>query len=369
MAFGCSEPELDTATATTAQLLDVIKFIQKRNAAKIEAVIAFPKVEYPLQIIALRTPPAEVIPACFATEICLEQKTEDVLVAWRGHAKIIEVEDLFDKSIRYNVSVFADIKRLNDEMLSVAVKYGSPLFRSEGAVVELRKFVSNYRELDRTLEGILTAFKDKSSRAEETARRLAAINSAITALVHDVGVSFAGHPSLLALGITAEHIGMLSDSIAKTGEKKPWELQYRATVHGWDTAAFRTGTQGKPRMLIIFRDSVGQVFGCFTRVGFTFDNTPFADKDSFLFSFNSTIVPAVFPSTGAVCFTNAEHNLVETTGKELVIAQNPNTSYSRCYGFNQSSLTFVVNPERQVLLAASGNGQNFFLADIVCFTV
>jgi hypothetical protein len=88
------------------------------------------------------------------------------------------IEDIFNHNLNYNCQRFADLERLNRDMLRVALKY--KLFGENAeSTPYLRKFLENFEKIQVALGELETAVMDKQSIKETLQKRVDALNKEI----------------------------------------------------------------------------------------------------------------------------------------------------------------------------------------------
>jgi hypothetical protein len=104
------------------------------------------------------------------------------------------VKDLFNDKLAYSLQSYADVVRLNEEMLPVAEKY--LLLREEPACGELRKFLTNYELLQVQLGATESALMDCISKEEVLQSAVKKVNDALKELA---ALSSVGHEVRLSV--------------------------------------------------------------------------------------------------------------------------------------------------------------------------
>ena len=171
--------------------------------------------------------------------------------------------------------------------------------------------------------------------------------------------------------LSPEHSAQLQAWLPPGGSLNPgaWQEVYRATTHGFESAAFHAQCDERARLLVLVRAREGGwLFGGFTAVGFSLPARFIADPSAFLFSLtNSLGCPEKLESkgTGKDLYYYPSYSAIFGAGPfDLCICDNADTgdSYTSTGGAYAASASTGAHPMAQ-------GSQYFKAADVVAWAV
>ena len=181
---------------------------------------------------------------------------------WRKELDIINIFDIFNLKIAYAGRTYDDLKRLNREMFDGVERYN--MFYdddSKKGCIELKKFVQNFRIIQKHINDVHSLSKDQTNKSQEIEAILWDANMKILEAA-GVGCRYQLYP-----GVNLEKI------IMKQGDLCKWlnctvesfrTTKYRASVDGFGAANFHGKCDGVDQLLIVIQSDKDYVFGGYT---------------------------------------------------------------------------------------------------------
>jgi len=259
---------------------------------------------------------------------------------WRKELDLINIFDIFNLKIAYTGRTYDDLKRLNKEMFEGVERYN--MFYdddSKKGCVELKKFVQNFRMIQKHINDVHSLCKDQSNKAEEIK---AILSDANMKMIEAVGVGCRYIPPTIQNYfyrdgmipiVTKSMFESLCTWLACSKSINNWTLKYRASKDGFGAATFHSKCDGVAHLLIVIRTDKDYVFGGYTG-GASFHSsvsyvTP-TGQQPFLFSLlnPSGTPPMKFDLTNPTfaLYGHSAHSATFGNGHDLHICNNANVT-------------------------------------------
>lgn len=186
---------------------------------------------------------------------------------WRTELVLINVFDIFNLKIAYEGSTYDDLKRLNKEMFEGVERYN--MFYDDDSKkgrVELKKFVQNFRIIQKHINDVHSLCEDQSNKAKEIEAILSDANMKMTVAM-GIGCRYVPptprwiSKAIPMLTAKMEHdlfkwLACKSDSI--------WTPKHIASKDGFGAATFHSKCDGVARLLVVIQSDKDYVFGGYT---------------------------------------------------------------------------------------------------------
>lgn len=141
---------------------------------------------------------------------------------------------------------------------------------------------------------------------------------------------------LFSASLTVQLERQLKDLLAQSSQgtefqRAEYQLLWRATEHGFGTAAFHARVDNHPRTIAVIKATTGAIFGGYTDLQWNFGGSYHADTSAFLYSLvsPSNTAPYLLPvvaSTNAIYTGNSAYTMTWGGGHDLCLYGDSNVN-------------------------------------------